>query len=247
MNRHITIPVIALLIMLGISCRPAPEQIAQTMVAQTAIAEQAIEIAVSTRVAATELAKPTNTSTPTATPTPVPPSPTPTSTNTPTSTPTVTPTPTPTASSTPTPTPTALPVSSTLPPAPTSVQQSLLTSMQTLRRHIQLLANDQGGVIYCTRTHDQSIAVNYEAVIAMPGYDVATETAIIQDAYNRYQQAIETIRTTNRDLYTFCVNWLAGTATGNTIPFQTWGYARQGVNDALSILEPGIVALESLP
>lgn len=81
----------------------------------------------------------------------------------------------------------------------------------------------------------------------MPSYDVTAETPVIQDANNRYQQAIEIIRTTNRDLYTFCINWLAGTVTGNSIPFQTWGYARQGVSNALSVLEPGITALQELP
>ena len=62
----------------------------------------------------------------------------------------------------------------------------------------------------------------------------------------RYSQAIDTIRITNKDLYQFCVNWLIGANTSDTIPFHIWGIARQGVNAALDVLLPGIAELENM-
>jgi hypothetical protein len=116
--------------------------------------------------------------------------------------------------------------------------------MKALRQTIQLLANDTPGVIFCTRTYPQSISTNYEVVLGYPTYDIANASPVVQYAYNSYRQAIEIIRSTNKDLYSFCIDWLAN-KDDRTIPFQTWGLARQGVNDALGVLEPAIAVLES--
>lgn len=216
------------------ACGTRPEQLAQTLVAQTATAGQAIEIEIATRMSATETAKPTNTLIPT-------------STTTPKFTPSHAPTSSATLLSTITPTHTPKVVFS--PPRPTvsSPSKALLDSMRNLKKSVQLLANDNPDFITCNRDSAESVPNNFEAIINYPTYDVTQSSSVVQDAYNRYRQAISIIQTTNHDLYQNCVSWLAGTNTSSTIPFQTWGLARQGVSNALTVLEPGIAELESSP
>lgn len=161
--------------------------------------------------------------------------------------PTYTPLPIPT-SITPTPTPSPLPTSKTYTAPPPSPSAALLESMLGLRRNIELLANDNpGNFIICSRDRPPSVPDNYEEIVGYPAYDLIASSAVVQDAYNRYSQAIDIIRITNKDLYQFCVNWLIGANTSDTIPFHIWGLARQGVNDALDVLLPGIAELENMP
>lgn len=234
-------------------CSSANIDIPKTVEAQVASTSQAISIyetQVMTAVEETLTAIPTVVKLPTQTPqstyTPFPTlEPLPTYTPYPTYTPKAIDIPSPTSTNTPEATreATRANVIPTVQPA-ISQKSELLRDMRNLKRNIELLANDNPGIIFCSRTSDISVANNYEAIINYPSYDV-TSSPTIQDPYNRYRQAIEMIRATNKDLYQFCIDYLNGTNTSDLIPFQIWAPARQGVNRALEILNPGITYLEN--
>ena len=102
---------------------------------------------------------------------------------------------------------------------------------------------DSGG-IWCSRTNDQSIATNYEAVQAYPTYDVTGTSPEVQTAYSNYRQAIDVVLASNRDLYTMCIDWLAKGKPEELISRITWSIARTGINDALALIIPAIELLQ---
>ncbi len=148
----------------------------------------------------------------------------------------------------PTVTPSATPVLvvPAAPPATTgpTIEESLLASMREVQHSIQLIANDQPRIIYCSRGYDASVADNYEFIINAPTYDVTNASGGVRTAYAAYRQAISIIQSSNRNLYDFCISWISGATNNNTIPFQTWGIARDGVTRALNVLNPAIEAFE---
>lgn len=218
---------------LAVGCTPgADESAIATSVASTVTARETADAPLQRTVVGPATEVPPTEAPPTLTPEP---------------TTTLEPTQTPMPTDTPVPTPTPKPAAPDRTATPASPSASLLSSMRAMRRNIQLLANDNPDFIVCSRDIADSVPNNYEAILNYPTYNVSGSSAVVQSAYNGYRQALEIIRSTNRDLYQFCINFLAGTNTSNEIPFQIWGPARQGVNDALGILEPGIAALESAP
>ena len=153
---------------------------------------------------------------------------------------TATPEPTATPTNTPTPEP-----SSALPSAPavSSMKTQLLNSLIALRYEIEVMNFDEL-IVKCSRGYEDSLTDHYESIIAYPSYDVTGSSAIIQKAHNDYRQAIAIINSTNRDLYTFCLDWIAKGKPQEYISQLTASVARQGINDALGLILPAIELLQ---
>jgi hypothetical protein len=120
-------------------------------------------------------------------------------------------------------------------------QSGLLVTMQRIKSNIQALAQDNPEAINCGRKLPDSVLNNYEAVKNAPKFSVSGAS---QAAYNDYRTAVDIITRTNKDLYLHCLAGVEGTATSKVVPRQTWGTARQGVNDALQAIEAGIAKLK---
>jgi hypothetical protein len=83
----------------------------------------------------------------------------------------------------------------------------------------------------------------YDAIVGSPTFDVSSSNEVVQWAYSRYQEAVNTYSDPARGLAEQCRNWLAGEAK-DEITAQGWTRARKGVSDALAILIPAIERLE---
>ena len=150
---------------------------------------------------------------------------------------TATPEPTPLLS----PSPTLGPTRTSAPPA---VQAQLLNSLIALRREIEAMNFDEL-IVRCSRGYEDSLTDHYESIVNYPTYDVTHASPIAQRAHADYRQAIEIIRSTNRDLYTGCLDFLEKEADTEPISSLTAGVARQGINDALGLILPAIDLLSS--
>jgi hypothetical protein len=117
----------------------------------------------------------------------------------------------------------------------TNASSGLLTTMTRIRKNIQALAQDSE-LINC-----ESVLNNYKAVTNAPKFNA---TGAAQSAYNDYRAAVDIIARTNKDMYLHCSAWVNGTATDSAVSRQTWGTARQGVNEALQAIEAGIAKLK---
>jgi hypothetical protein len=154
----------------------------------------------------------------------------------------ITATPEPTPPDTPTPTPTSTP-DATNTPVPPSVKSLLLNRLISLRREIEVMNFDEM-IVTCSRGYEDSFTDHYESIIAYPTFDVSGSSAITQKAYNDYRQAITIMQSTNRDLYQFCLDWIAKGKPEEYISSLTAGVARKGINDALGLILPAIELLQ---
>ena len=195
-NRHTST---TLLVLVSLSaCGPSSEQIAQTLVAQTATVEQLIVSGIATGIAASESAKPTNTAVPTSTHTATP---SPTLTNTPTEEPTI-------ALVTATPTATA-----TL--SYSQVQDGkLMASTRSLKVTLQQLLGglDTGaGYIWCSVEVKESVVTNYERLTTYPIYDSALLSANGKNFEFHYRVALDGSRDDSNVQveYNHCKEWIA--------------------------------------
>jgi hypothetical protein len=151
-----------------------------------------------------------------------------------------------------TPEPTAIPtVSPTVEPSPTAsvtrapaVKTQLLNSLISLRREIEAMNFDEM-VVRCSRGYEDSLPDHYESIIAYPTYDVSNASPTVRAAYANYREAIETIESSNRDLYISCLDWIDKGKPDEYVSSLTAGIARQGINDALGLIIPAIDMLES--
>ena len=155
---------------------------------------------------------------------------------------TATPEPTPLASPTPSPSPTTKAGPTPAPAAP-AVQVQLLNSLIALRREIEAMNIDEHEV-GCSRGTEDSLTDHYESIIVYPTYNVANASPLVQRAHTDYRQAIEIIRSTNLDLYTFCLDWLAKGRPFEYISQLTATTARQGIDQALGLILPAIDLLK---
>ncbi|TFG71456.1 MAG: hypothetical protein E4H27_04560 [Anaerolineales bacterium] len=143
---------------------------------------------------------------------------------------------------TPTPTMTSTPVPTSTPAAP-SVRTQLLNRLIALRSEVEAITYDTGSIA-CGPKYSGSIDSHYESIIAYPTYNVAGSSDVIQAAYNNYRQAIGIISTSNRDLYTQCLDWLNKGSPSEFVSSLTWMTARQGVDQALQLIIPAIDLLK---
>jgi len=150
---------------------------------------------------------------------------------------TATPEPTQLPTVTPTPEPTRGPV------AP-AVKTLLLNSLTSLRREIEAMNFDEL-IVRCSRGYEDSLTDHYESIIVYPTYDVTNASPIVQTAYSDYRQAVATITSSNRDLYTFCLDWLAKGGPPEYISNLTASVARHGIDEALGGILRAIDLLES--
>jgi hypothetical protein len=137
-----------------------------------------------------------------------------------TATPTVVPTPT-TSVVTP-----AQPVTPTLPAV-----QSLQDMLKQARQHMEAFGGtiDQAGG---GRPDCRAIVADYDAVEKTPTWSAPPDLAGL---YSEYRKAVDLFLNTGHDLYLNCKQNPSG---GGSFPGLQVGMARQGVADALGILEP---------
>jgi hypothetical protein len=77
---------------------------------------------------------------------------------------------------------------------------------------------------------------NYENVIALPEFDVATTDPVVQEAYSKYRWAIEEVARTSHDQYLDCQDLLTTGLESRLIPRLTWTTSRKGIADAMATL-----------
>jgi hypothetical protein len=143
---------------------------------------------------------------------------------------------------TPSATPTAMPPTAAGQPSTTG--SSLLQAMINVQSNLVTFggfvdAAVRGDSIPCSET-----VATYDRVATAPEFNVAGSNATMQNAYNNYRAAVSVFTTSARDMTQNCRDFLAGGSTSTSIPFQQWGAARQGVNDAQDLLNPAIQSLQ---
>ena len=148
----------------------------------------------------------------------------------------VTATPTTTVENLPTPAPI---VQATSPP--TSVRDSLLLSMQTMRDALRDLGWMLDSAINLTA--ERVVAIN-DLIVASPEYDVTNEDALVQTAYANYRLAIVTFASGSRDLILHARDFIARGETCSVIPQIQCGLARIAIDDALVMIGSGIDSME---
>jgi hypothetical protein len=94
------------------------------------------------------------------------------------------------------------------------------------------------GYIDCQDVVNQYTAISNAPTLNVPG-DLA-------GAYQLYRDGVNIFTTKARDLNQNCVDFMAN-PSGSGIPFQQWGPARQGVNEALDKLRQAITAAGGTP
>lgn len=100
------------------------------------------------------------------------------------------------------------------------------------------------GCLNPTATHSSSIDSHYESIVAYPTFNVAGSSSTVQAAYNNYRQAIGIIPTSNRDLYTQCLDWVNKGSQQEFASSLTWMTARQDVDQPLQLIIPAIEMLQ---
>ena len=84
----------------------------------------------------------------------------------------------------------------------------------------------------------------YDRVALAPEYDVSGSAAEVQSAYNSYQAGIAHFVNVAGSMAENCRTVLQNPEGGGTIPYIQWTTARRGVNEAVSIIAPGIQVLQ---
>ena len=97
----------------------------------------------------------------------------------------------------------------------------------------------RGDAIPCGETVEA-----YDRVATAPEFNIAGSNATMQNAYNNYRAAVAVFASSARDMTQNCRDLIAGGSERSSIPFQQWGAARQGVNDAQDLLNPAIQSLQ---
>lgn len=112
----------------------------------------------------------------------------------------------------------------------------LLNSMNVLRSNLLELGGMlDGGTVYCDdwlQKHDR--------IAGLPTYNITYANNNSKWAYDQYRSAIDTFVHSAKDM---TENARVSCVSGGSIPFQQWGLARQGINQATDILQPAIKAL----
>ncbi len=133
-----------------------------------------------------------------------------------------------------TPAPTTAAVATTRPTGFSDAQ--LLSSMNTLRQKLQEMGGMlDSGILYC-----DDWLVKHDQVANMPTYNTAYANNTSKWAYEQYRAAINIFISSSKDM---TENARLSCVPGSTIPFQQWGLARQGINQALDTVHPAIKAL----
>lgn len=158
-----------------------------------------------------------------------------------TKTPTATPIPTQTLTPSPTLTPFIIPTDT---PRAGPAQPDFVTVVKNTRRQVEIfggiidIAAGGSGTIDC-----HLVVSSYEAVAFAPTLNVSSS---LGGAYQLYRNGVSVFATKARDMYQHCKDFLAGIA-GADLPFQQWGPAREGVNEAGDLLRQAIVAAGGTP
>ena len=84
----------------------------------------------------------------------------------------------------------------------------------------------------------------YDRVALAPEYDVSGSVAEVQNAYNSYRGGIAHFVDVAGSMAENCRSILQNPEGGGTIPYLQWTTARQGLNEAVSIIAPGIQLLQ---
>lgn len=213
--------VTAICLALLTACGPSSEQVAQTMVAQTATVGQAIAAGIATGIAATETAKPTNTPIPTSTPTA-------------------------TLIATPTNTPSATPPAVSTPSQAQILEGKLYNSARSLKATLQNLIGglDAGGErVWCSVEVRESVVTNYERLTTYPTYDDASLSANGKNVNFHYRVALQGSRD-NANLqavYKNCKDWIAaGKPSGFPLDSATVRAAINAVQSSLAIIKAAV-------
>jgi len=129
-------------------------------------------------------------------------------------------------------------------PAPPSVRTQLLQRLVALGCEIEVMTFDSG-TVWCNQGQEDPLTDHYESIVGYPSYEVASASSAVQQASSSCREAIDTIASTNRDLYTFCVDFLAKDSELERTTPLTWMPARQGIDQALGLIIPAINLLQS--
>ena len=92
-----------------------------------------------------------------------------------------------------------------------------------------------GGTVYCDTWLEK-----HDLIANMPTFNISYANDTSKWAYEQYRAAINTFINSSKDM---TENTRVSCISGSTIPFQQWGPARQGINQATDILQPAIKAL----
>lgn len=144
-----------------------------------------------------------------------------------------------------TPEPTAVPPTA-VPAQPTSAANTnqtvgfsdaqLLDSMNTLRSNLLEL----GGMLDSRMVYCDVWLEKFDRIAGLPTYDTTNANDTSKWAYGQYRMAIDTFKAAANDMTQNARN---NCQRGGSIPYQQWGMARQGINQATDILQPAIKAL----
>ncbi len=154
---------------------------------------------------------------------------------------TAAPSPTPTATLAPTltrPPVTLQPAATSAPPTPDFLATAAIVKMQIEGFGGLIDEALQQGYIDC-----QNVVNQYTAIFNAPTLNVPGDLA---GAYQLYSDGVNIFTTKARDLNQNCVDFMAN-PSGDEIPFQQWGLARQGVNEAVDKLRQAITSAGGTP
>lgn len=86
------------------------------------------------------------------------------------------------------------------------------------------------------------VVLRYDTLVDSPTFDVAGSDATVAQAYDLYRQGVAVFASGARDMAQNCRDFIES-GGGGSIPFQQWGLARQRVNEAIELLNQGLLRL----